>query len=366
MMLTAETTPGNGRSAARGGSLVTRLLSQGCQFDFFQAVWLLERQPDAGIPVGGRGPAAQETLRFRPAVSLGFPSTDVRSVAACAGPDGKVYHRIEVTFLGLYGVATPLPLHYAVSILRSVESAGTTTPSSDAAVDPNPPAATPVRDFLDLLHHRLVSLFYRAWTKYRYHVTFGMPGRDVLTDYLGLLAGTQTSWDERVLGLSPLRLIRYAGTLTQRPRSAAALEGLLLDYWKGLPVRITQGIGRWITLKPTDLNRIGALNSRLGEDLTVGEQVYDLSGAFRVSFGPMDWATYVSFLPDTPRFGQTRAFVRLYCMDPLAFSIELKLRPGEVPETLLSSDDSSSRLGFSSWVRTGPMPETAVTFDVNF
>ena len=173
-------------------------------------------------------------------------------------------------------------------------------------------------------------------------------------------------WDQALLGVSPLRMIRYAGTLTQHPRSAASLEGLLLDYWKRVPIEVEQFVGRWVPLKPIDLNRLGALNSRLGVDLTVGEQVYDISGAFNIKLGPMDWATYLTFLPDGPRYAETRSIVLLYCADPLSFSIEAGLRAGQVPEFQLTSDDATGRLGYTTWVRTSDLPETSVTFDATW
>ena len=88
--------------------LFDRLTERGCEFDFFQAVWLLERLPEAGVPVGERGSVSAESIRFRPAVSMGFPSTDVRHIHKLNpdDPDSPDY-RLEVRFLGLFGVDTP-------------------------------------------------------------------------------------------------------------------------------------------------------------------------------------------------------------------------------------------------------------------
>jgi type VI secretion system ImpH/TssG family protein len=354
----------------RTGPLRDRLLTRGWEFDFFQAVWLLERYGGGRTTVGGRGPVAEEAIRFRPDVWLGFPPTDVRRITPSRRAEGDdPLYCVEVTFLGLYGVSTPLPLHYAVEMLRSVEPDDTLARQPAPEVPAPVPApvdldsaSTPGRDFLDIIHHRLTSLFYRSWTKYRYYATFGMPDRDRISDYLLLLICCMPSYDRTVLGVSPIRLLRYAGFLTQHPKSAVALEGLLSDYWGGLPVRIEQCVGRWVPLAASDLNRLGAANSRLGVDLTVGEQVYDLSGAFDMALGPVDWATYLSFLPGQEGFQQTRALARFYCADPLSFTLTLELFAGEIPEMRLSSDAEAGRLGFTSWVRTYASPETAVTF----
>jgi len=352
----------------RGSPVLERLAARGWEFDFLQAVWLLERLDDGASRVGGREPAAGETIRFRPDVSLGFPATDVRRVAVRRGAGGGDRYHLDVTFMGLYGVSTPLPLHYAIGILRSVDPY---TPSPAPAAEPQPagPGArtatdsNPVRDFLDLLHHRLVSLFYRGMVKYRYDLTFGLPDRGVITDYLLWLTGHSPEANARVVGVDPIRMIRYAGILTQHPRSAATLEGMLSDYWDGLPVDVESFVGRWVALGAADLNRIGRLNSSLGADLTVGEQVYDLSGAFRVRVGPVDWATYLAFLPDGAAHARTRSLVRLYAADPLSFSVEVRLHANQVPPARLASDEAAGRLGYTSWVRTEEVRATSVIFD---
>ena len=351
-------------------ALAHRLLTSGWKFDFFQAVWLLERFCAGRTPVGGRGPVSDEPIRFRPHVSMGFPPTDIRRITAQPwNLGGDPVYQIDVTFMGIYGVSTPLPLDYAVGILRSVEPyvEPSAEEGGDSAEESSPATAaeseaTPVRDFLDVFHHRLVSLFYRGWTKYRYDVTFSTPGRDNVTDYLLWLIGCARDYDEALLGVSPVRLLRYAGLLTQHPEPAVALEGMLDDYWGGFPVKVEQCVGRWVPLAKVDLNVLGVDNSSLGVNLTVGEQVYDLSGAFNVALGPLDWNTYVTFLPGQPGFEQTRSLVRFYCSDPLSFTIEVKLLGGEVPDMQLSSDETASRLGYTSWAQAGESPETSVTF----
>ncbi|HEY3245614.1 MAG TPA: type VI secretion system baseplate subunit TssG [Phycisphaerae bacterium] len=398
-------------SAAVGGGsapavppLLQRMLTRGWEFDFFQAVWLLERYLSApagsagaspssagaslsqanasdnerpAVPLGERGPVTAERLRLRPYISVGFPSTDVRRISRCPLPDhDEFFYRLDVTFMGLYGVSTPLPLHYAISILRSVESVPGVDPAPAGSAGASPSQAiaavpatdngesSPMRDFLDIFHHRVLSLFYRAWAKYRYDVSFGVPGRDIITDYLLWLIGLSRVAKAQEVGVSPIRLIRYAGLLTQHPRSAATLEGMLLDYWgEQIPVRVDQFQGRWVALSPGDLNHMGVANARLGVDLTVGEEVYDLSGAFGVSMGPVDWHTYLSFLPDGEGYAQTKALIELYCTDPLAFTIEMKINAQQVPITRLTCDEQAGRLGFTSWIRTDEMGETSVNFD---
>ena len=348
--------------------LLERLLGRTERFDFFQAVWLLERYRPGQALAGLRGPVAAERLRFRPALSMGFPSTDVGGLVQFHDPSqSERNYLLEVRFLGLYGVSTPLPLHYSVDLWHTVER-GVSAPTEEDVVAADqlpaaPPDTSPTRDFLDVFHHRLISLFYRAWLKYRYDRQFGQANRDALTNYLLQFIGCPAEFGPLTLGVEPIRLLRYAGALTQRPRSATTLRGVLEDYLAGTPVIVREFIGQWLTLDENDLNRVGQINSGLGVDLTIGEQVYDLSGAFCLSFGPVSWDGYRALAPGGALFSQIRAITKLYCRDPLAFNIEVRLEAGAVPETQLTSDDRSGRLGLTSWVRTWDLGETAETFD---
>lgn len=359
----------------RGNSLLRRLLTHGCEFDFQQAAWLLERFVAQGTAVGGRGPMAAEGIRFRPHISMGFPSSDVRRVQLCDdGDTDRPYFMLDVTFLGLYGVSTPLPLHYATGVLREVHrdaakvsapvvaEKNAVTPVTEITKPNNVIGRSPTRDFLDLLHHRLLALFYRAGLKYRHEMAFGTPGRDELTRYLHWLIGYPLSYDAHSLGVPPLRLLRYVGTLTRKPRSAAELEGVLSDYFGAVDVRVEQCQGRWITLGDADHNAVGKKNSRMGVDLTIGAEVFDLGGSFVISIGPVDWATYESFVPDQPRAMETRALAERFCCDPLLFTLEITVQGAEIPELRLGAGPDAGRLGFTTWVRSQDMKDTTVCF----
>ena len=92
------------------------------------------------------------------------------------GHDGKP-HRLAVRFFGLLGPNGPLPLHlteYALKRLRHRQGG-----SLDRTLV----------WFLDMFHHRMLSLFYRAWANNEPTVSFDRPESDRFATYVGSLAG---------------------------------------------------------------------------------------------------------------------------------------------------------------------------------
>jgi type VI secretion system protein ImpH len=312
-------------------------------FSFFQAVRLLEASEPERPRVGRRGPVRQEAVRFRPNLSFGFPGADVERVehTDAAGGDGPPY-RMTVNFLGLYGASSPLPAFITEDIL---------------AVDPD---ETAQRDFLDLFHHRLISLFYRCWRKYRHQVQYLAGARDETSGRLYALAGLGMPELRDGLGMDRERLLSYLGLLALRGRSPAKIAGVLSDYLGGVPVAVESFVPRTVALGPAARNAIGRRHSRLGRDFVLGAHVRDIAGKFRVVLGPMTLAKLRRHLPGAPDHAPVRDLVGLMLREPLAFDVTLRLRADEVPRWDLDPD-GPCRLGWTTWLGKRPRGEAAVT-----
>lgn len=341
--------------------LIRELLEEGHRFDFFQAVTLLERAAPEAAPIGGTGPAAREAIRIRPDVNLGFPAGTIDRVewlsppedgaalspatAGAAAADEAGRYQITATFLGLYGVDSPLPSHWSEEILH------------EQIVD------TTVRDFLDIFHHRIYSVFYRIWTKYRYPIQYRTKGDDRFSRRFLALIGLESPEVERAAGLPAMRLLRYAGLLVQRPRSAAGLEAFLAD-WFGLPgAEVIPCTGRWVRVNPAELSRLGRASSVLGESLILGSRVYDVGGQFRVILGPLDFPAWRRFLPEGDAHAEIRSLIRFFVTDHLDAELELRLRGSEVPPLTLDPEDPP-RLGWTTWLTTGPSADVSAVFSM--
>lgn len=318
--------------------LIRRLLEEGHRFNFYQAISLLERAMPDAVPVGETGPAAGEAIRFRPEPSLGFPAGAIERIEMA---DGRF--RIEANFMGLYGVDSPLPTHWAEDILHEYEHDST------------------VRDFLDIFHHRIYSLLYRLWAKYRFAVQIRGDGADTLTDRLLCLVGLGTPEIREASGLPVVRLLRYAGLLVQHPRSALGLEVLVGDWFGGLSAVVTPGVGRWVLLAPGDRFRLGQANNVLGQGALIGERLYDVGGCFDLTLGSVSWQMYRGFLPDGEHHETLRRLINHYNTDPLAAELTLQPRGNEVPDLILDSNDPPG-LGWTTWLRGGALGDVSAHF----
>ena len=154
-----------------GGALLEELLLEDpCSFEFFQAVRLLRRLRPSLEGVGQFAHPSREVVRFSSNPRLGFPAGQVQELEQ----DPRQTLRMEVNFMGLVGNQGVLPLHYSRMVRRQEKE------NQDH----------PLRDFLDIFQHRIVSLFYRAWERARFFVPFERGEGDAVSarvyDRLGL------------------------------------------------------------------------------------------------------------------------------------------------------------------------------------
>jgi len=316
-------------AASRGATapVIDRLLAQPQRFSFFQAVRLLERQRPGAPALGRQGPPSEEAVVLHVDPSLGFPPSDVAAVEVENTAHGPRY-RLVASFLGLHGASSPLPTFYTEDALHDLEAGGT------------------LCAFLDLFHHRVLSLFYRSWLRFRHHVLYEPGGKDEFSQAMFCLAGLGERNLQESAGFPAVRMLRFVGLVTQRPHSAAALAGLVQDFF-GVPVRIAQGVGRWMVIRSAQRSALGVRNCNLEDNLCLGERVYDRLSKFRVTLGPVDFDTYVRFLPGSADGDVLKNIVKLYAPDMLDFDLELILSADQTPR--LGIDLSGkSRLGWTT------------------
>jgi type VI secretion system protein ImpH len=307
------------------------ILDEGSRFRFFQAVRVLERLYPDREPIGTTTHPSREVARFGSHITLSFPASEIQKVTA---PDEEnAQAKVYVNFMGLAGPSGVLPTCYTEFLLeRQIHKDFT------------------LRDFLDLFNHRMISLFYRAWEKYRFPVAYER-GSDAFTSYLKNLVGMGTRGLQRRLPFDDQILLLYGGLFMQRPHSASGLEGILEGYFDAT-VRILQFCGRWIRLDEENQTRLGMQNHQLGYNAICGSRVWDRQSKFRICIGPLSLRAFERFLPGGPDYEPLMQLARLYAGFELDFDVQLVLKAEEVPACRLQSAGQGARLGWSSWLKT--------------
>jgi len=320
--------------------LVKILFDEPYRFEFFQAVRLLGLIYPDRLPVGGDGPSSLETARFRSRVSLQFPPSQIHSIRTAPARDGEPGLQMEVAFMGLTGPLGVLPVPYTELLMERIRQRDTT-----------------LWEFLDLFNHRLISLFYRAWQKYRFAVAYERGDDDQFTECLFHIIGLGTRGLRARMHVPDEALIFYGGLIAQRPHSASAMEAILSDYF-GAPVHAEQFSGQWLRLDDDGLSRLGLANSDLGKNTIAGCRVWDDQSKFRLRFGPLTLKQFTSFLPSGPGFKPAVELARLLAGMQSDFDIQLVLQAGEVPKLIATSRARRRpRLGWTSWLKTRPFTE---------
>lgn len=324
---------------------------------FFALLALLERLSPDAPRLGGLGPIAEEPVRLRHAPVLTFSAADVSAVWVHARPRDPTdplspprrVTEVETTFLGLTGEATPLPLYLAEEI---------------ALEDPDRPTQ---RDFLDIFHHRLLSLLYRLGSKYDYAREFLRDAGDAWSPRVLALAGLDPGAPQPA-GIPRWRLLRLAPLLGRGVRSAWALEAALRDVFRDLlgpaGVEVVQFVGGWTRIEQPQRMLLGRQNHRLGDSAVIGTKIFDRTSRFRIVLGPFGDASYRRFLPGGDRLPALVDVVRTFVRDPLECELEIILAEGAAPAfTLTAQAAAAARLGRETWLRR-QAGERRLTVDV--
>jgi type VI secretion system protein ImpH len=317
--------------------LEDRLFAEPYSFEFFQAVRLLRRFYPNQNNVGLQQPPRSEIVRFGVHPSLSFPASEIQELER--RPNLPALMRVN--FMGVVGPQGLLPIYYTELVIDRLR-----------AKDPT------LRDFLDIFHHRIISLFYRVWQKYRFQVAYEQGDGDQFSQYLFSLIGLGAPALQHRQEIDDQGLLCYAGLLAQQPRSALALELILLDYF-GVPVRVEQFLGAWYSLdEPSQCNLDDTFfdSQQLGFGAVAGDEIWDPQSRVRIVLGPLPLKSYLDFLPSGSAFSPLRTLVRFYAGDEFDFEVQLILQREQTPACELGAEGPAApQLGWLSWSKTKDM-----------
>jgi type VI secretion system protein ImpH len=306
-------------------------------YDYFALLRRIDAlRPEAPRTGQARRPV-QEALRLGQVPELDFAPAALSSLEV----RGTAPPRLEVRFFGLLGPQGPMPLHFTEYVRDRLHQHGDST----------------LTHFLDLFHHRLLSLFYRAWAQNQPAVHLDRPGDDRYGVWLAAAAGLPAA----AQGAVPASALAFqAGLLSSRTRNPEALCKVLRQYF-GVPVALQPHVGEWLPMEAADRSHLGYAANReersalpmaaLGRTANAGHKVWDRQYKFRLRIGPLSLARYTAFLPGGSAWPALLDWVRVLAGPELRWDLELALLPGERPAPRLGRH---ARLGLTSWIGRAP------------
>jgi type VI secretion system protein ImpH len=307
-------------------------------FKFYAGLRRLECQLRSFPRFGEAAHPADEPVRLGQDPSLAFRASALATLTR--GRGGRP-PRVSVGFFGAFGPHGPLPTHLTEYAFERKRHHG------DGAFSA----------FLDIFHHRLLMLLYRAWADAQPTVSHDRPDEDRFARRLGALIGlTSTIGDEPYSELD-FACLFTAQHFVGRTRHAEGLVKMLRAIFR-VPVRVEEFVGRWLEIADSDCWRIPAGDATstgtslgvLGQSSRLGTQIWDQQSAFEVVLGPLRHQDYQRFLPDMPDLARLTELVKRYAGLEMGWTLRLVLLEPERRATVLGVE---GRIALTSHIGGG-------------
>jgi len=323
-----------GDGGTEAHTLERRLAEAPYAFDFFQAVRRLQCAHPDTPPVGHSRRPADDPVRFGQKPSLAFSPS-----ALAEFRPGSPAHMIINAF-GLLGPHGAMPLHITEYALSRQQVHDFTLPA-----------------FLDVFHHRMISLFYRAWASCQQTVNFERGDEDRFAVYIASLFGQGMPAFRGRNAIPDVAKLHFSGRLACQTKCPEGLQAIVETFF-GITTEIVEFVGQWVELPDEYTCRLGESpeTGSMGRTAVVGSRVWECQQKFRIRMGPMDFDDYQRMLPGGESLPRLVDWVRNYLGDELLWDVQLILKKEAVPATSMGQ---LGQLGWSTWTLSAPPPEDA-------
>ncbi|WP_168401294.1 type VI secretion system baseplate subunit TssG [Erwinia amylovora] len=176
--------------------------------NFYRFCQLLEQENPDSPRLGATSHPGSDPVRFRPWPGMGFPVSTLKTVETDEDHP-ELPPTVRTTFLGMYGVDSPLPSSYLDDIAQRREG------------------HEAVSSFLDIFSHRITTQYYRIWRKYAYPATFEAGGRDATSQCLLGLVGLGIPGTAEQVTTPISRFLALLGTMRLPTRNAEGIRALV-------------------------------------------------------------------------------------------------------------------------------------------
>lgn len=321
------------------GSVRTMPDIDSTRYSFFQAMRDIEIANNAFPRLGHALSPSREPVRVKQSPELDFaPHTVSKIERNVAG-----LTELEQRFIGLVGSGGPLPLHLSELVRNRTRHAG------DGAL----------QSFLDLFHHRIAMLFYRAWSSSRAVIQSDRPDDDRWQSYLASLVGIgyRSGWDRDAV--SDSSKIFFSGHLAGLRRNREGLESLINGVLN-IKTQVQPFALRWLPLPPRERSSLGH-NNQLGRSCVLGERVPDRQSNIDIKLGPVERDRFTQLLPGCNTRNTLRDLVRGHSGLAMDARVTVSLQRKESDAVSLGR---IGQLGRTAWI--GGRELTSIRDDYSF
>jgi type VI secretion system protein ImpH len=309
--------------------VVGDMLTSPGSFAFPQAIDI------AGRYLRGEGyRLSSDSFRYSVNPALSFPPSDIEQLSFVIREGMHPQVALMLNLLGLHGAGSPLPAYFTEYVAQHADE-------QDA-----------LRDFFDIFNHRLITLLYSIWRKYRYYAQYEVHAADRLSSRFFGFIGMGHQELRKAKQLRWPRLMAYVGLIAFNGEAAGSLESILRHYFSHEAISIVPCINRWVAVPYDQQTRLGESNFLAGEDFILGDEVPDQTGKFRIRIEKLTWERFNSFLPSGENFSELQTLVKFVLRSRLDFDVELRLLPEEIRPWCLEAENEC-RLGWSTWSGEG-------------
>ena len=297
---------------------------------FFELLRRLERD---GARFGRSGGPSREPARLGQRARLTFGTRDI------AGFHPGAPLKVDVEVLGLLGPEGALPLHITRWIMGRMSDRWFTD-GSDAASD------TTFLDFCNLLQHRMMALYWRAWADARPEVQIEHDAAGRVRALVEALAGVALPGTRPKRPDTQTRLkMRHATSLGRQVYSVERLTAYLGDVLAA-PVNLVEFLGAWTEIPARLQSRLGHAHAQLGRSAVIGGRSFQRQTLVELRVGPLPLARFAEFLADPALTARLRHAIRHAMGREMEFNLRLVLAREDIPDARLGQ----CQLGRTTWL----------------
>ncbi len=303
-------------------------------FDFFE---LLRRLEDADRIFGRAGPPQREPARLGQHIRLGFA---VQDVARLEPATESAPARVTVATIGLLGPEGPMPLYLTRWVLDRLSQRWF------AGADMREVSDTTFVDFVNVLQHRMIALFYRAWADAHPSVQIERAEGGRIRAMAAAMAGMGLRGRaDREPAAIDMTKLAHAAALAHQVDGPERLTLFLSDHFQ-VPIRLREFVGAWIDIPKRLQSRLAGAYAQLGRNATIGPRTFQRQQRIELAVGPLTLSDYTAFLPSSARHKALKRAIRDLVGDGLDVDVRLVLAKNEVPASQLGT----ARLGHIAWL----------------